>query len=214
MEHDAIAAQHTVERYVLGELTSEQRDSFEEHYFQCAECGDEVRSTSVFLANLRAAMAEGEAKEPAAVPVETRRPSYWLRPAWGLALAGVLLIFSGYQTVVIRNLAAVRQVNPFVLLPETRGEPRVVEFTPGEPQMFSFPIPTGTASSFHADIVNAATNAVVHQAPVAEPPRDNPAFMLLPKELRPGQYVLVLRAVDGEHAGQQIDRYPFEVKSR
>jgi anti-sigma factor RsiW len=215
MEHDTVAANRTVERYILGELDAGERDSFEEHYFECADCGDEVRTASAFLANLRVVMAQQEVAE--AAPAREKRPVfYWLRPAWGLGLAGVLLVFAGYQAVVIRSLSTVRQVNPFVLLPETRGDARVLEYREGAPLLFSFVIPSGVASAFQAEIVRADTNATIERAPVKPPPEDvDPAHVLFPKSnLNPGRYVLVLRALDGPHQGEQIDRYPFEVKSQ
>lgn len=214
MEHELVAANRLVERYVLGELSEDERDSFEEHYFECVDCGEEVRSASAFLANLRAVMKEREADEPAPAEMPARPLFYWLRPAWGLALSAVLLVFSGYQAVVIRSLSELRQVTPFVLLPETRGDARVLEFSPGQPQMFAFPIPTGVASAFRAEIVSAASNSVLDEALVAQPQGDDPAHVLFPNpRLESGRYVLVLRALDGPHQGQQIDRYPFEVKS-
>ena len=214
MEHETVAANRTVERYILGELDADERDSFEEHYFACADCGDEVRTASAFLANLRAVMAEEEVYvAPAA---RAPKPAfYWLRPAWGLGLAGILLVFASYQAVVIRSLTTVRQVNPFVLLPETRGDARVLEYREGDPLLFSFVIPSGVASAFQAEIVRADTNAILERAPVKPPAEEvDPAHVLFPKsDLNPGRYVLVLRALDGPHQGEQIDRYPFEVKS-
>jgi anti-sigma factor RsiW len=215
MEHETVAANRTVERYILGELDADERDSFEEHYFECADCGDEVRTASAFLANLRAVMAQEEVSAEAPVPRTKRPVLYWLRPAWGLGLAGVLMIFASYQAVVIRSLSTVRQVNPFVLLPETRGDARVVEYREGHPLLFSFEIPTGVASAFQAEIVRADTNATIERAPVKPPAEElDPAHVLFPKpNLGPGRYVLVLRALDGPHQGEQIDRYPFDIKS-
>ena len=33
------------ERYLLGELTDAERDQFEEHFFDCSACADDVRGT-------------------------------------------------------------------------------------------------------------------------------------------------------------------------
>ena len=47
MEHHQAAAILASERYVLDELTVAERDAFEEHYFTCAICAQEVKDLSV-----------------------------------------------------------------------------------------------------------------------------------------------------------------------
>ena len=54
MDHnDAIGCQAAT-RYVAGELSTEARDAFEAHFFDCAECAEEVRWEQIFAANVRA----------------------------------------------------------------------------------------------------------------------------------------------------------------
>ena len=50
-------------RYVLDELTGQEREEFEEHYFNCAECAADVRAAFAFAANARAVLRESP--EPA-----------------------------------------------------------------------------------------------------------------------------------------------------
>jgi hypothetical protein len=38
MSHDQAVSSQAAERYVLGELTSSERDAFESHFFDCAVC--------------------------------------------------------------------------------------------------------------------------------------------------------------------------------
>jgi hypothetical protein len=40
MNHADAAATLAVERYLLGEMTDNERPAFEEHYFGCVECAD------------------------------------------------------------------------------------------------------------------------------------------------------------------------------
>jgi anti-sigma factor RsiW len=53
MTHFEAIEGRLAEGYLLGELTAEQREQYEEHYFGCAECAEEVRWGAVFLANVR-----------------------------------------------------------------------------------------------------------------------------------------------------------------
>ncbi len=42
-----------VDRYLLNELTTEERMRFEEHYFECAECADAVEAGQAFISGIR-----------------------------------------------------------------------------------------------------------------------------------------------------------------
>jgi hypothetical protein len=65
MEHSQAARGHTVERYLLGELSEDERATFEDHYFSCDICAAEVTSGAAFLANLKPAYGEASETRPA-----------------------------------------------------------------------------------------------------------------------------------------------------
>jgi tetratricopeptide (TPR) repeat protein len=44
MTCDEVSGNEIVERYVLGQLTGDERDAFEQHYFECARCFDLLRT--------------------------------------------------------------------------------------------------------------------------------------------------------------------------
>jgi hypothetical protein len=58
MDHETAVKLGASERYLLGELTGEDRDSFEEHFFMCPECAEDVRALTVFAANAKAVFRE------------------------------------------------------------------------------------------------------------------------------------------------------------
>ncbi len=41
-------SQFIAERYLLGELSAEEREKFEEHYFSCQQCADSVMAGATF----------------------------------------------------------------------------------------------------------------------------------------------------------------------
>src|SRR5436305_15330434 len=43
MEHSEATDTMAAERYLLGEMTPEDRDAFEEHFFDCSDCAADVR---------------------------------------------------------------------------------------------------------------------------------------------------------------------------
>ena len=72
MDHETATKNYTVERYMLGELPEPDRDQFEEHFFNCPECADHVRSYSQFSANAIPVLAEMDQANPAATPEKKR----------------------------------------------------------------------------------------------------------------------------------------------
>src|SRR5207244_3177804 len=53
MNHDDATKSLASERYILGELNESERDAFEEHFFDCVLCAEEVRDTATFAAGVR-----------------------------------------------------------------------------------------------------------------------------------------------------------------
>jgi hypothetical protein len=58
MDHFEAIKGKLAEGYLLGELSREQREAYEEHYFGCPECAKDVRLGSIFLANMRVCLLE------------------------------------------------------------------------------------------------------------------------------------------------------------
>ncbi len=54
MDHRDALQRSAVERYLLAELSPAERDEFEEHFFDCAECTSDLKTTAAFLDGARA----------------------------------------------------------------------------------------------------------------------------------------------------------------
>ncbi len=72
MDHVEATGLQAVERYLLDELSSPERERFEEHLFICAECAEDVRAGAVFTDNLRSV-----ARDAARRPFESPERSGW-----------------------------------------------------------------------------------------------------------------------------------------
>jgi len=83
MDCARVAQEEILEGYLLGRLSEKDRDAFEEHYFECAQCFEEVRT----LQAVRSELAEPRIKP------ESRTPLFfgWRAAAWAATLAIVLL---------------------------------------------------------------------------------------------------------------------------
>lgn len=141
MEHAQAISTNASERYLLGELTASEADAFEEHYFDCFQCADDVRAGSTFLEGGRALVRESET--PLAPVVEIAEHP---RRRWGwmqTAIAAMVLFPLVLVPLLMRDAAPAAVValggDPIVLAADTRaaGEPVVV--TGESPIVFEIP---------------------------------------------------------------------------
>lgn len=62
MDHHYIEEQNIPDRYLLGKLSVEERERFEEHFINCRECLDRLEMTEDFLNALRVVAVEDAAR--------------------------------------------------------------------------------------------------------------------------------------------------------
>src|SRR5579859_5803795 len=109
MDHETAVQTKATERYFLGELTGADREGFEEHFFLCQECADDVRAMTAFAANAKAAFRE-EAAPPVVPPggfLSTR--AFWFSAALNAALLlGLAYTMLKVAPQVRQELAAAR----------------------------------------------------------------------------------------------------------
>jgi putative zinc finger protein len=211
MDHEEAMRISAVEKYLLGELGEDERAEFEEHFFGCPECAEELKLTEAFLAGARKVLPE-----PVAAPAPERRPSRWpalvwpVRAATALAMAALVGVVLHQRSELSAALAP--QPASFYFLSVSRGEAqatavskskRLVGLTLGEP-------PGPPLPSYRCEVRDAG-GRVVWSFVVPAPPRGREIEIAIPaSELRPGAYTVVLGS-PGE-PGFELARYPFTVQ--
>src|SRR5580658_7212544 len=129
MDHNLAHETYAAERYLLGEMSSEERDEFEEHFFGCRMCGENVEAASVFVENAKAVFRDESLK---ASPAAKRAWLRWSWPSWGSlrlpvmvpSLAALLLaaVVTYQNSVVIPQLLTPQSMAaPLILDGETRA---------------------------------------------------------------------------------------------
>jgi hypothetical protein len=124
MDHAEATKRFVVEKYLLGDLGETQRDEFEDHYFKCRECAEDVKAGAILVANIQAVFREARTTmSPAAVPkrIQWFRFAGWgFVPAAGMAGCAVLAVLVGYQNLVeIPSMRAHLFPTQMVLTPAT-----------------------------------------------------------------------------------------------
>jgi hypothetical protein len=237
MEHLQAIQLKAAERYVLGELPSDLREQYEEHFFGCAECAEELSLAAAFVENSRAAMGSEPVTPPVRLPVpDAQRPaaSGWfgsfLRPSLAVPVFAALLLLVAYQTLLViprlksagpqpaRALvtAAPQALASFSLITAGArgGEPLTVAVAPGQPFSLYFDIPPdGHYSSYICEIVNSV-GAGEYSLNISAEQAKNAVQLLIPSSsLKPGKHAVVVRGrgTQDNAAGNatEVARYPF-----
>lgn len=97
MEHIEAMKSKAAERYLLGEMTDAEAESFEEHYFDCSVCANDVRDEAKVLEWGRE-IAREDRTGGKVVPIG-RRWKDWLP----LAAVAILVIGVGLPTLMMRS---------------------------------------------------------------------------------------------------------------
>jgi len=224
MEHERAVQNLAVECYLLGEMTAEEREDFESHYFECTVCADDLRAASHFIADAKEIFASDRVQPISTrTVVERRQPSRWLgwlQPQLAAAAIAVLVVVAGVESLTIPSLerrlseaGTPRIVSPTYLKSQTRGEPAALRLQPGDPAVFMFDLQESSPSDLQF-VVKSSEGRAVFRVSGKAPGRGDPVTLSIPKlDLPEGSYTLAVEpaAANGQDA-QPLESYPFEIK--
>jgi hypothetical protein len=156
MDHDLAVKSQACEKYLLGELSPDLRDAYEEHYFSCAECATQLRMAAELVGAGQQIFAQTPAPAVLAgarIVQESGGWLRWFRPAIAMPVLATLLLVAGYQNLVLipqlKESRAPRVLPMFSLISaNTRGE-TVSAFTtePNQPVGLYVEVPADAAYS-------------------------------------------------------------------
>jgi hypothetical protein len=233
MEHERAVQNLAVECYLLGEMTSGEREAFEEHYFECAICAEDVRSASQFLADMKGILAANPSQAAARAPGREAREQgrsgrswlAWLQPQLAAAAIVILAAVAGFETILtipslrrqVGEASAPRIVRSQVLRPQTRGTPTILSAPAGESVVLVLDLPEFPALSAPRGlqfIVKSTDGREVFEVPGGSFGPGDPVTLSIPKlDLPAGNYDLIVEATpENSKNGQELGRYPFELK--
>ena len=213
MDHNqAIQLQASV-KYVLGELSQIQREEYEEHYFDCAECAIDLKALATFTDTTREVLRPEKANQLASDSVPALGGWLrWFQPITAIpAFAALLLIIAYQNTVTIpqaRNTSSrtVAEIygQSFLLHPsDTRGNEGIVneapfEVRPNEGFLLQLDfVPSPRFPAYLCQLQDASGRVLRQFAVPAEKVKQE-LHLPVPVGLisRPGQYSLVFLGAD------------------
>ncbi|MEP6962522.1 MAG: hypothetical protein ABI995_10600 [Acidobacteriota bacterium] len=220
MDHDEAIQSLATERYLLSEMNPAERDSFEEHYFDCPICAQDVRVASQFLQDAKEVWAGERPAAPVTKPEPEKQSSWnwlsWLQPQFAAPAIATLLVVAGIGTIGSLNLrrqladaTSPRIVTATTLRPETRGEP--VTLAAGSPIVVQFDLPDTAAPGVHYSIQSAAGDAVFHMNGGPERAGERVTLSIPRLEIPAGRYALIVTNTASGNRETEIARFPLNV---
>jgi hypothetical protein len=212
------------ERYLLNEMSEKDRDAFEEHFFDCHVCADDLRVGAAMLQGARAGFA-GTATPGRVFSMAAKRPGRTLmNPVWyrsvalPWAAAATLAVVAGYQALFVvpalRRDSSPVALAPVTLRPESRGaEPVVTKDASGSPVSLAVEIadpPQGGEITY--DLSDANGRRIV-SGRAAAPAPGTPLLLLLPSWTVVGPMHYILTVHDAAPAGRSLGEYRFAVST-
>ena len=201
MTHQEAVETFATERYLLNEMSEADRAAFEEHYFSCEDCAQDVRTAEDFRDAARDVLRRDRERRPGTGKVldsTARAGTKWYRSTvipWTLAaaLAGIAV----YQPFSVKDGSAkdgsAYALNPVTIRPDSRGEPPVVPASPDVNAFYLEVNGVAPGTDLTLDIKNAAGRAIPSR-PAKAPPVGASLLLLLTDgtQPEPGSYVITL----------------------
>lgn len=224
MDHDYAIENHVAEGYLLDELDESERDAYEDHYFGCTTCAEEVEIVSEFIDTAKQVIQEELKPQPVAISTS---PSWFRRfaapimhplPAAAflfLAMMSSVAVYQFQVTIPRLQAAAAPQILSAAMSPlkHAHGAVPVLKFQKGKSFSIPFDIPLVGFSSYQVSILARPSNAVkiVLRDISTKTAKDTVEIFVPADTLDAGRYSLLIEGINGTAKGE-VDRIPFELE--
>ena len=213
MDHAEATASHATERYLLDELSAAEADAFEDHYFDCAECADELR-LGMHVMNGGRGLAR-EARVPAEAPVVSIAEHRARRSSWIPAAAAAALVLAITAPVILKQqrdasapVLEVASQHAFLNV-GSRGESDVQTFDGNKPNVLFVDVPPDAYSRYEARIHQPGGSILAR--PFTPDPDGQPTALTV-RGLAAGPHELVIVGIDQGGQQAELTRQRFNVR--
>ncbi|HEY0370735.1 MAG TPA: zf-HC2 domain-containing protein [Thermoanaerobaculia bacterium] len=212
MDHAEATTTYATDRYLLNDLSAAEADAFEEHYFDCAECTDDLRVGLRFMNGGREIAREAAAPvEAPVVRIDERRPrrSVWLPAAAGAIAAALVLVIA--TPLLMRQRPSMETGSAYTFsLGQSRGEADVPTLD-GPSILLSKDVPLDPPHARYEARLEQTGGKVVLRSPL-EPRRDGESTSIHVRHVPAGRYELVIVGLDPAGRPTEIARDAFIVR--
>jgi hypothetical protein len=222
MDHEEAIRLQAVDRYLLNELTNGERQAFEEHFFSCSECSEDLHTGAILIDNSRAVLREEFLDSvPASPGVHPSRSGWFTQWSYvPMAAAVALLAVVSYQNIEVlpnyrRQLTeSVGAAAPphFRVRSAVRGATPVIPLAKGT-RFFEVEAEDVDPADggYECSVEDAAAKVYARLHAPAVPAGERLSILLDTRTIVPGQYQLVVRRASD---GAEVGRFPFSVQMK
>jgi Putative zinc-finger len=220
MDHTESRGLMAAEKYLLGELTPEQREEFEEHFFDCRECALDVRAGAAFVEHSKVVLAEPVIVSSARVPALAKPGRFaWLRPAFIVPVLAALLMVIGYQNLVtypqLKQAADSPQILPWASINvSTRGTSTIqISTRPKEGFHLLVNIPPESRYTSYTFDLSSPSGRLEWSRTTPATSSDEARSIYVPgANQEPGVYTLAVRGNTATNESSDLGHYSVEVQ--
>jgi len=212
MEHEEAVKTKASERYMLGEMSESEAESFEDHYFDCSVCANDIRDEMKVLEWGRE-IAKGQSASVSRI--SRRRFTQWIP----LAAAAALVVGLGLPMAMRSDEGPSASAGQSFALHAgaSRGQAEnVFKVAPGETLIVAVDVPVGEGSDFStydATIRDAAGKTPFD--PMSSPASrvvDDGTFELVLRDLPAGTYEVTIEGVRKDGKRSTVVEQSFTVQ--
>ncbi|WP_162601230.1 zf-HC2 domain-containing protein [Occallatibacter savannae] len=217
------------ERYLLDELTPEERDAFELHLFGCQECALDLRAGAAFINEAKSVLPHLDPQPSASVPPRAaasntqpkkNRWSFLWQPAFAAPAFALMLLVIGYQNFYAipslqRSASEPRLLYSNPIHIGTRGAAHAaVQADPTQGLALSLDLPQASTFASFAFELHDSNGKQIWTRTVGRPIEDQSIVSLVipPSGLRLGSYTLTISGITPQNERVEIDRRVLDVQ--
>jgi hypothetical protein len=231
MDHLDAKRLQAAEKYVLGELPPELRDEYEEHYFDCADCAEDIKAASAFVGASKEIFREEAApvvRVPAAEPAPGGFSGWfpWLRPAIAVPVIVSLVAIIAFQSVTGRSAkdrSALSEAQAFQssfrVQGSTRGAGEITKISVGPKEAFGLDFdftPASMSSSYEGRILDESAKSLLTISIPGDLANKEVHLAIPGGLLKPGQYALAVVTKNDtsikSNDGNEVQRLRFALE--
>lgn len=224
MDHKYAIENHVAEGYLLDDLDERERDAYEDHFFGCSTCADEVETVSAFIDTAKQVIREEMQAELAVASVAVPAPSWFQRimppvmrfmPATACALFLATFGVAVYQYQIIANRQPVQGIvmsqvssTKALRVGESRAQSPSLTVRRGESFELRIDIPPLGFNSYQATITSKSDLTERSFRPISSKEAEETVTLWVPAGLESGEYSLVIQGITSDTAQKGVKGVP------
>lgn len=232
MDHAEAIRVNATEQYLLGELQGEVLEEFEEHYFSCAVCAQDVKAGMAMMASGKE-VARTDRLMMRKKPEQAAAAGWfaWLKPAFAVPALAALLLIVGYQNIfsvpkLEQRAAKAEQPKvvrsfPLAALRSRGGEEKALSVTPGDGVDLVMDVPVNSFKAYTCGLESQSGRTLYTIPSCGEYDRNTIEISIPAGSLASGHYILVVTGSEGEGPaaapgtnGSEIIRQAFSLEMK